>query len=351
MAGVYIVAGHNYAAVRLVHCLLGVASVWLTYRIGRRAFGDSVGLLAAAAYALYPVAVMQSGDLLSEPLGVFLFLVFMELTLAFGMDGRWGHAIAAGIAFGLLLLARANCVIMVPLLLIWMLVQFRGRARLLVRALSILAVAGLVMTPWIVRNYRVFEELIPFSTMGGSALLQGNNRIVFDEPRFQGFSVWDTDLEEYRDSLRSAGNEIERDRRAKSFATDWLKQNTDKWATLAWYKFARAWNPYLKYNPSRTDRLIYVVTWGPILVLFCVGFFPTAIQSLRERSPVWLLHLAVLHYIVNSVVFFANIRYRAPVDPICIMVAAWTLHRIPHWIGRTADSLPGTGRKPVRSGV
>src|ERR1700677_4611990 len=52
MAGVYLVAGHNYAAVRLVNCLLGVCSIFLVYRLGRRTFSELVGILAAAMYAL-----------------------------------------------------------------------------------------------------------------------------------------------------------------------------------------------------------------------------------------------------------------------------------------------------------
>lgn len=328
MAGVYSVAGHRYDAMRLVHCLLGVASVWLTFRIGRRAYGDSVGLLAAAGYAFYPLAIVQSGELLSEPLGVFLFLVFLDFCLAFAASGGWWPALGAGLALGLAMLARANYVLMVPLFLLWSFVQFRRRPKQLAQAAVVLVVAILVMAPWIVRNYRVFGEFIPFSTMGGSILLQGNNRLVVSEPPLYGYSVWDTELDEYREALKSAGNEVERDRRAKEFAIAWLKGNPDQWGFLVWHKFIRSWTPYLQYNPSAKDRTIYLATWGPILLLFLIGFFPTATQSLRAGSPAWIFHLTVLSYVANSVIFFANIRYRAPIEPICMILAAWTVTRI-----------------------
>lgn len=346
MAGVYRVVGHRYDAVRLLHCLFGAGSVWLAYRIGRRTYGGAVGLLAAAGYAVYPLAVLQSGDILSEPLGVFLFLLFIDRCLAFAASGAWLPAVGAGLSLGLALLARANYVLMIPLFVVWALVQFRSDRRLLGRAACVLAIAGLTMAPWVVRNYLVFGRVIPFSTMGGSALLQGNNRRVVTEPPLFGYSVWDTELEEYREPLRSAGDEIERDERAKELAIRWLRDNKDKWGFLVWHKFARSWTPFLTHNPSAAHRAVYLATWGPILVLFAVAFVPTLVGSLRTRSPAWLLHLAILHYVANSVIFFANIRYRAPVDPICFILTAWTIMRFVSLFRPPVPSSSGIGGSP-----
>ena len=342
MAAVYLVAGHNYAAVRLLHCLFATGSVLLTYRIGRRAYGETVGLLAAAGYAIYPLAISQSADLLSEPLGVCLFLLFLDLALVAGERSSWPCILGAGLVFGLALLARANYVLMIPPFIIWILWQTRGDRRMLGRWAMGLALTGMVLLPWVVRNYLVFDRLIPFSTMGGSVLLQGNNRLVVTKPKYFGYSVWDTELDEYRESLHSAGNEYERDARAKQFAIQWLKENKDKWGFLVWHKFARSWTPFLVDNPSAAHRAIYLATWGPVLVLFALAFFPTLIASLRQRSPAWLLHLAILSYVANSVIFFANIRYRSPVAPICFILACWMLMRIVRTFRPLAPTSPGT---------
>lgn len=335
MAGVYALLGHRYAPVRLAHCLLSAASVWLAYRVGRRAYGHAVGLLAAGAYALYPLAVFQAGDILSEPLGVLLFLAFLECVLVFAASGGWRPVLGAGLALGLALLARASYAPMIPLFVLWALVQFRGERKKLLRSVAILVAAGLVMSPWVVRNYLVFGKVIPFSTMGGSVLLQGNNRLVVTDPPLYGYSVWDTEIEEYRDALRSAGDEFERDRRAKEFAVRWISDNPDKWGFLVWQKFARSWTPVLEHSPSRSVRLIYLLTWGPALVLFAAALLPTLVASLRRRTPAWLFHVTILHYVLNSVLFFANVRYRAPVEPLCFILAAWTAVRL------------STGRSPV----
>ena len=63
---------------------------------------------------------------------------------------------------------------------------------------SVPIVAAIVMSPWVIRNYVVFERFIPFASMGGWALLQGNNRIVVTEPRYYGYNYWDSKIPEYR---------------------------------------------------------------------------------------------------------------------------------------------------------
>ncbi len=56
----------------LVNPLLGAAAVWLTYRLGRKLFQPSVGLLAAFLTAASPFFLMNTGSLLSHTWGLFL---------------------------------------------------------------------------------------------------------------------------------------------------------------------------------------------------------------------------------------------------------------------------------------
>jgi 4-amino-4-deoxy-L-arabinose transferase-like glycosyltransferase len=345
MAGVYRVVGHRYDAVRLVHCLFGTATILLVFRIGQRLFSASVGLIAAMMFAVFPPAVLICTEIASEPLGVFLFLLFIDTALAFAERPTSLRAAAAGLIFGAALLTRANLVLTLPLVVVWAIWQFRWSANLL-RAGLIPALAIASLIPWTARNYQVFGELIPFSTMGGSVLLQGNNSVVVSDPRLYGYNVWDTAIPEYREALQTAGDEVERDRRAKQFAVQWLKDNPDKWEFLLWHKFTRSWTPFIPNTPTAAHRWLYLLSWGPILLLFILALGPTLVMGLRHRHPVLLLHLTVLQYVANSLIFFATIRYRAPIDPICIIFAATMIAQILFslgWkrIGRPFERLRG----------
>src|SRR5205823_3352995 len=152
-------------------------------------------------------------------------------------------------------------------------------------AVHVLSIA--VLVPWAARNYRVFHAFIPFSTMGGSVLLQGNNRIVSEDPLYYGYSVWDTDLAEYRDALRSAGDEVERDRRAGRFAVDWLKAHPGRWLFLARVKTERAWTPFLQPHSPRLYRLGTLLSWGPVLLVLLAAYPATLAAALRAGDPGW----------------------------------------------------------------
>lgn len=327
MAGIYCVVGHRYDAVRVVGCLLGSASIWLVFCIGGRLFGVGVGLISAAIYSLFPLAVLQSTEIGSEPIGVFLFLLFINVALAFADRPTGLRAALAGLIFGAALLTRANFIVMLPLIVVWAIWQFRWSTNLLRAGLIPLLAIG-CLVPWTVRNYRVFGELIPLSTMGGSVLLQGNNSVVVSEPEFYGYNVWDSTIPEYQKALQTAGNEVERDRRAKQFAIEWIKNHPDKWGFMLWHKLLRSWMPVLSEKQSAARRWLYLLSWGPILVLFVLALVPTLAVGLRHRHAVLLLHLAVLHYVANSLVFFALIRYRAPIDPLCIIFATTMIAEI-----------------------
>ena len=73
--------------------------------------------------------------------------------------------------------------------------------------------------------------------MGGSAPLQGNNRIVVTEPRYYGYNYWDPKIPEYRAALLRPDDEFERDRIAKELAIKWLRENPDQWWFLIQAKF------------------------------------------------------------------------------------------------------------------
>ena len=152
--------------------------------------------------------------------------------------------------------------------------------------------------------------------------MQGNNRIVTTDPELYGYSVWDSSIPEYRDALERPNDELVRDRTAQKLAVEWLRNNPDKWPFLVRAKLTRAWTPFLQPRAGRLLRTVMLFSWGPILLLFLVAVIPTLLRFLRQGHPGWLIHLSILHFVLNSIIFYGNARYRAPVEPLCILLAA-----------------------------
>jgi 4-amino-4-deoxy-L-arabinose transferase-like glycosyltransferase len=321
-AGLYEVFGHRYDVVRIAHCFAGAATILLVYLIGRRSFNETVGLLAAATYSVWPMALLFSTQLMSESLGTLWFLWFVLECLRFAERPTWGRGAWSGLLLGIAVLTRPNPVFMIPLTGLWVFWQFRWNRSVILKGIAIPLLALATMVPWWIRNYSVFHTFIPISTLSGAGLLMGNNRIVVTDPKYYGYTIWDTDIPEYRDTLRSANDEVERDRRAKQLAIDWLSANTDQWPFLARSKMVRAWSPFLQPTTPRLYRLGTLLSWGPVLLLFLIAFVPTWVGFLRSGNPAWLIHLTVVSSLFITLIFWGETRYRFSIEPLCIILAA-----------------------------
>lgn len=94
----------------LVNPLLAGLGVWLTYLLGKHLFGETVGLLAALLTLTSPFFLLNSGSLLSHPLGLVLSAMFALAWLdAFcrrDSPRPWLATLAAAGSLGLLVLSR-----------------------------------------------------------------------------------------------------------------------------------------------------------------------------------------------------------------------------------------------------
>jgi 4-amino-4-deoxy-L-arabinose transferase-like glycosyltransferase len=342
-AGLFKLFGHRFDVIRLAHCLLGAASCLLVFAIADKWFCRRVAWWSAAIWAVYPTSLLFSAELLSEPLGAFLFLAYLAASAAWATHPQWARALGAGAALGLCVLAHPSKIVMVPFALLWAIWQWRRQPPRMVGAIAIPLVAIAVVSPWTMRNYVVFGRFIPLSTMGGQVLLEGNNDITASD--LSGYVVLDTSIPGCAAALRAPDNEIERDRVAQHLAVEWITGHPAKWSSLAQAKLRRGFTPFLQPRVAIQYRLVYAVVWGSVLLLLVIGFVPSLVSSLKQGSPSWLIHLAILHFVVLTVVFFGFARYRYPIEPLCIMIAVWTADSIWQW-WRGSDS-----RAPSRAAV
>ena len=324
-AAVYVVAGHRLAIIRVLNCLIGAMCCLLIIAVGRRTVGEGAAFAAAAVWAVWPVSIYLSGSLLSDQLATLTLLWLVLVLLGYAVRPTLNGALFAGFLLGVNLLVHPSRLFLLPMLGLWVVVQFWGSWRAFVMSALIPIVAVLLLVPWIARNERVFHRFIPFSTMGGSVLLQGNNRIVATDPEYLGYNVWDTAIPEYADALKAPNDEFGRDSVAKRLATEWIGTHRDRWLPMAIAKIRRGWTPFLQAHTPLSQRLAMLISWGPVLLLLLIGFVPLLLKFLRARDPGWLLHAVILHMVALDVVFFGLARYRYVVEPYCVLLAAGTV--------------------------
>lgn len=96
---------------RLVVVTFGLATVWLTYEIGRTMYGASAGLLAALFLAVMPYHVVVTRQVLLDGPMTFLATASLYLAARFAASGRPAWLYGLGAALGLTILSKESAVV------------------------------------------------------------------------------------------------------------------------------------------------------------------------------------------------------------------------------------------------
>jgi hypothetical protein len=152
LAAVYVVLGESRLAVAGVHAVLFALVCGLMYAIGARVRGPALGLLAAAATALYAPLPYYGAQALSMVLGTLLTVTAVWLLLPTPAVPATGRFVAAGLVCGALALVRPAFVL-APLWIVawyaWIAPRLGAPGRPPWRALGgFLAAVALLMGPW-----------------------------------------------------------------------------------------------------------------------------------------------------------------------------------------------------------
>jgi len=169
--------GYSMRTARVGCVLLAFGAALMLLRLTRNITGDSrIALVAALLFLFYPgvvVAETRAGIEIPCILTMMLFMLALHGAVKKGSLWRYG---AAGLLLGTAVMVRSEVLLFPVLLLVYLLFAAKGRAerRRMVGAIAILALGTVVvMSPWIIRNYRLVHSFVPTSTISGLAAQAG----------------------------------------------------------------------------------------------------------------------------------------------------------------------------------
>ncbi len=169
-------------AARLVTVVVSTATTLLVFWLGALIGGRNVARCAAALHAFYPTFIGFSHLLWAETLSAFLLVGLACAT--FKADGATGEgnpsplkwSFLAGSVGGLGALAKANALIFVPVVVLWLCrPASTDRRRPWVRAAAVMLGCGLWVVPWLGVLHHEEGRWMPMSTLGGYNLALGNH--------------------------------------------------------------------------------------------------------------------------------------------------------------------------------
>ena len=123
LTGIYAVTGAQPLVARLLQAVLvGILHPWLAWRLGKRIFGPSAGILAALFSAIYIYFFYYGGALVTETMYITALLWIFDVALRlydrpFESPWRW---MELGLAIGVAALLRQLVLLYVPFLFLWL---------------------------------------------------------------------------------------------------------------------------------------------------------------------------------------------------------------------------------------
>lgn len=341
LAGVYKLTGverspeaTRMVPARIVQALIGTLIVGLIGLIAAQLWSRRVSLAAMGLAAVYLPLILVGGSVMSEPLFAALELGALAAALAHrGSAHRMRFALLTGLLAGLAILARANAgVLLLPLAVaVW---DLRPRLswRSLAPPVALVLVAILAVSPWTIRNAKVFHSFIPVSTQAGSALAGTYNDQARNDRRDPASWRSLKHIPEYQPlySRRASISEPVLERKLRTMALHYAREHpgyvakVGLWSTIRMLDLAgQHWSRHTASTISVTPHWADagVICFWLFALLALAGVFTQPAR--RTPSFVWamplLLYLGVVFLVVETP------RYRTGIDPFIVMLAALAL--------------------------
>jgi hypothetical protein len=164
------------ATLRWGQCVLGALTAGLYFLFARRAFRSVlVGGLAGFAAALHPFWVLNTAELADGVLATFLVAACLFLGARAGQAGGAFTSLLYGLALAGTALTRAALLPFAFVALLAFLLRCRAQTRGWL--LALLAFLGFAngLTPWTLRNFQGFHDVLPITDSTYLHLWMGNN--------------------------------------------------------------------------------------------------------------------------------------------------------------------------------
>lgn len=343
MAGLSLIFGPSDYFARLFLCVVGSGTCVLVYLFARDLFNSRIGIIAGIAAAIYPELYIYDGWLYTESLYIFLTLAvcYTLFRIFRSRSGKIGPWLWCGALLGLLSLTRPNGIIVIGFVIIWAILMIWLKVLQRRAAISGLIAATLLacvlIAPWTVRNYLVSHTFIPVATGDGTVLLGAYNDQILNNPTYNG--TWIDPLKSRPDVAKpfplytcTPPCEVARENAYKDAAVQWIKGHLSIMPHLLALHFTNLWQqatreadlPVDRFPGQRSSQIVQrmMETFPtPVFILALVGL---AVTLLKWRELLFLYTIIALT-IAQALYFYGSARFRAPIEPILIILASGTL--------------------------
>ncbi len=325
------VFGFSLWAARIFGLLIGLASIFLTYKIGEKLFNQRTAFIASFIQAIFPVVLYFESELLLDALFMFL----LELSFYRFIIWHEGHnaknSLWLGMSLGLAAITRPIILIFIlPILAValWRNGDLTSRIK---NSAVLIAGLSLLILPITIRNLVVGHELVPIATQGGVNFYIGNNALAdglsaaMPEPLGHNLQIKDiTYIAEKESGKKLSPGEVS-DFWSQKTLHEILERPFETFKLFLKKIYFNFLNREISNNRNLPDFFSRNILLNINPLSFGLIFSLAVIAVLSGWKSHWgirLIAVTVLIYVFAVAIFFFNSRFRLPALPLYFLLAA-----------------------------
>lgn len=317
---------NNATYALVVNCFLAALAALGGYILGRLYWSSRAGLLALILVGFSPHTFNWFLWLQAEALLAVLIIYFLSFFSFLIKYQQIRYAVLSGLCAGLATLTRPEALLIIPLYLGYLIYFFRNnRHYLWTLALPWAFSAGLVIFPWIVRNY-VTMNYWGLSTIGGFTFSGGHNEITLTRHlgSWYAFSGYASPAEK----KEVAGmDEVAFDKYLWQRGWQTIKKlNLRDLLYLELMKLLKTFKPSFRvWGKEYRQEALNLLLVAPYFLLYILFYFFLIYHYLILRdNPINITPLLLIFLvpITVSLIFWGPIRFRVPYEPVIFTITA-----------------------------
>jgi len=317
----FLIFGKNYLFVELTQALLGSVSAVLLALIGKKLIKEQVGIFSGLIFAFYPIYVYWVTVAQKLILDIFLLEFSLYLVLISCEKDRFSWHFLAGVWMGLTALSKSFYLSFIALYWLWILLWKRLKFKKALLMGILWGFGALVaISPWTIRNYRVFGRFVPLTSSAGVNFWLGNNPEatggLYSKEGKRILSLVPPNLME---KVKKAKDEAEVDEILGKAGWEWVKSHPKKFLKLIPLRLRALWwfDPEMKSKFPLLRKIVYVFLLGLAL--------PGAFLSRKLWRNLLIFYLLAVWETVFYSFFFGQARFRYVIEFGFILFAGYFL--------------------------
>jgi 4-amino-4-deoxy-L-arabinose transferase-like glycosyltransferase len=348
MAGIYWLLSPNVFYIRILNIIYGIFTCFVVYLIGKELAGRKVGILACIIACLYKPFILYSIVPLKDSLGLLLFALMSYLLIKVispdstqkdkntNESGNIVRIGLLGFVAGMLLNARPNAVVLVPVIMLFLLWygyrdKFSWQYLIGLAAVYVIGLS-IAIAPFVIRNYVVAGKFAITMTQSGLNLFIGNN-IKNPDPYyrpvpFASSSPFEQSIQFTIEASRRVGKKLTSQEASDYWTAQTVKQaiaNPVAFAGKTGQKILAVFNSFEACDHYNIEFISNFAKFFKIPFPTFWLIFPLAVLGMiiswKNRRTKTLITILFL-YCATLVLFFTSGRYRLPMMSVTIPFAA-----------------------------